>query len=48
MYAKVIDQASAQQLKPFFQAHISPETKVRTDLWKGYKPLKADYPFLEQ
>ena len=48
MYARVIDQASAQQLKPFFEAHISPEARIRTDLWNGYKPLKADYPFLEQ
>ena len=48
MYAKVLDQASAQHLKPSLQAHVSPDVKVRTDLWNGYKPLKADYPFLEQ
>jgi transposase-like protein len=47
-YAKVINRASAKEFRPFFKAHINPETKVLTDVWKGYLPLKKDYPLLEQ
>ena len=48
MYAKVIERASADHLRPFFQAHISPEARVKTDLWKGYTPLRDEFPQLEQ
>lgn len=47
-YAKVIDNASSVSMKPFFLTHISVESKVITDEWNGYKPLKNDYPNMEQ
>lgn len=47
-YAQVIESASAKEFKPFFNAHISKESKVITDVWKGYLPLRKEYPLLEQ
>jgi hypothetical protein len=47
-YAKVIDDFSAKSFKPFFEKHIDTKAKVRTDMWRGYLPLKDTYPFLEQ
>lgn len=47
-YAQVIDRASSKEFRPFFDAYISKDTHVITDLWKGYLPLKNDYPNLEQ
>ena len=47
-YGKVINNASAKEFKPFFKAHISNDAKVVTDVWRGYLPLKKDYPLLEQ
>jgi len=47
-YAQVIDDASAKEFRPFFNAYISKEASVVTDVWKGYLPLKKEYPFLKQ
>lgn len=47
-YAQVIDSASAKEFKPFFNAHISKEASIVTDEWKGYLPLKKEYPLLQQ
>lgn len=47
-YAQVIDRASAKEFKGFFENHISRSATVLTDEWRGYGPLKADYPYLEQ
>jgi hypothetical protein len=47
-YAKVIDHASGKEFKPFFNDHISHQAHIVTDEWKGYLPLKKDYPHLEQ
>ncbi len=47
-YARVIPDASAKSLRPLFDDHISKDAKVITDEWNGYKPLKTDYPLLEQ
>lgn len=47
-YAQVIEDASAASFKPFFLAHISKDANIVTDEWNGYKPLKKDYPNLEQ
>ena len=47
-YAQVIEDASANSFKPFFQKYISKEAKVITDEWNGYLPLKKDYTKLEQ
>lgn len=47
-YAQCIDNASAASFRPFFETYISKDSKVITDEWKGYIPLKKTYPNLEQ
>ena len=47
-YAQVIDRASAKCFRPFFEAYIDKNAHIITDEWKGYLPLKKDYPKLEQ
>lgn len=47
-YAQVIEHASAKEFKPFFEAFINKDSKVVTDQWKGYLPLKKEYPLLKQ
>ncbi len=47
-YARVIDNAGTKELQPFFEDHIDPSANVRTDKWKGYSPLKKEYPNLLQ
>lgn len=42
-YAKVIENASTEQLKPFFEQKIDTNSKVTTDGWRGYWPLKKDW-----
>ena len=48
VYAQSIENASSESFKPFFDAHISKNASVITDEWKGYIPLKKDYPNLTQ
>lgn len=43
MYAIRIDDFSAQSLVKIFDKHIDKKAKVRTDGWKGYRPLFRDY-----
>lgn len=43
MYAMRIEDFSAHSLKGIFDRHIAPEAKVRTDEWKGYRPLSKTY-----
>ena len=47
-YAQVINKASGKEFKPFFETYISKDAHVITDVWKGYLPLKKDYPNMEQ
>lgn len=47
-YAQCINNASSVSFRPFFETYISRDTKVITDEWKGYVPLKKTYPNLEQ
>lgn len=47
-YAQIIESASADEFRPFFSSYISKEAHIITDEWTGYKPLKKDYPLLEQ
>lgn len=42
-YAKVIENASAKELKPFFEQKIDKDSKVTTDGWRGYWPLQKDW-----
>ncbi len=47
-YATQIKNCGTKQLKPFFEKHISKEAKIRTDQWRGYKPLKNEYKEMKQ
>jgi hypothetical protein len=47
-YAQIIKCSSNKEFRPFFEAYISKTAHVVTDVWKGYLPLKKDYPSLEQ
>jgi hypothetical protein len=47
-YAQVIEHASAKEFRPFFNAYINKESEIVTDEWKGYLPLRKEYPLLKQ
>lgn len=47
-YAQIVENASAKEFKVFFDKHISKSAKIITDEWRGYSPLRKDYPGLEQ
>ena len=42
-YAQVIEDASADSFRPFFEKYISKDAKIVTDEWNGYLPLKRLY-----
>lgn len=43
MYARVIENASANELKIIFEKQISNTAEVLTDKWKGYSPIAELY-----
>lgn len=43
MYSLKIDSYSAKELKKLFVKHIDKGADVTTDLWRGYRPLMAEY-----
>jgi hypothetical protein len=47
-YAQIIEDASAESFKPFFNNYIDPAANVITDEWKGYLPLRSEYTRLIQ
>jgi hypothetical protein len=47
-YAQVIQSASGEEFKPFFESYIDKTANVITDEWLGYLPLKMDFPNLRQ
>ena len=47
-YAQCINNASANSFKPFFETYIGKEAAIITDEWRGYIPLKKDYPNIQQ
>jgi hypothetical protein len=47
-YAQVIESASSEDFKPFFNDYIKMDAEVITDEWKGYLPLKKEYINLRQ
>ena len=47
-YGKVINDYSAASLKPIFDTHIKKNALILADGWRGYNPLKEDYPNLKQ
>lgn len=40
MYVSVIENFSAKELNKIFDAHIGMSAAVRTDQWRGYRPIK--------
>ena len=42
-YFKRIDNYSSKELSKIFVSHISTDSKITTDKWKGYLPLKKEY-----
>lgn len=47
-YAKVIEDASDDSFRPFFEEHISKDANIVTDEWKGYLPLMDEFTNLTQ
>lgn len=47
-YAQLIEHASAKEFRPFFEEYINKDATITTDEWRGYLPLKKDYPLLTQ
>lgn len=47
-YAKLIEDASSDELLSFMHEHVDKNAKVMTDEWSGYSPIKKIYPLLEQ
>jgi len=47
-YAQIIEHASEEEFKPFFNNYINKQADVITDEWNGYSPLKKEYPKLKQ
>jgi len=47
-YAQIIEDASADSFKPFFNDYIDKTAYVVTDEWTGYMPVKNDYSNLKQ
>lgn len=43
VYALRIDDFSSQSLRQIFEKHISKRAEVKTDDWKGYRPLQKEY-----
>jgi len=43
MYSMLINDFSAKSLKTIFDKHIATTAKVRTDKWRGYRPLQSEY-----
>lgn len=48
VYAKVIKNASSEELGGFMKAKIDTNADIKTDAWCGYKPLVKDFVNLKQ
>jgi len=47
-YGKVIKNAGTKELRPFIEKHVDKEAKIKTDQWRGYRPLQKEYKNLVQ
>lgn len=47
-YGQLINNAGAKELRPFIEKHVAFSAHLTTDKWRGYTPLKKDYPNLKQ
>ncbi len=48
LYGKVIPQASGKQLGAFMKSTVDQRAEIKTDQWRGYIPLRKDFPNLTQ
>ena len=42
-YAEVIENASSKELGKFMKKYVSTDSKIISDEWRGYTPLKSDF-----
>ena len=47
-YAEIIEKANSIELGNFMKKYIDKKSHIVTDEWRGYLPLKKEYPNLEQ
>lgn len=47
-YAKLIEDATSEELLSFMHEYVDKKAKVVTDEWKSYVSIKQTYPLLEQ
>lgn len=47
-FAKSIRHAGTKELRPFFRQCVHRSAEVRTDKWRGYRPLKREFQNLKQ
>jgi hypothetical protein len=47
-YAEIIEKANSEELGNFMKKYIDKKSHIVTDEWRGYLPLKKEYPNLEQ
>jgi transposase-like protein len=43
-YAKIIKNYSTKSLRPIFDIHIKQDAFIVTDGWKGYAPIRKNFP----
>lgn len=48
LYGKVINHSSSKELGEFMGSTVEKNTEIKTDKWRGYQPLKNDFPNLRQ
>lgn len=46
-YAEIIEHANSKELGGFMKKHIDKKAHIVADEWRGYLPLKKEYPNLE-
>ena len=47
-YVEVIEHSSAKKFGEFIRKYISKNATIITDKWKGYAPLKKQFPSLKE
>lgn len=47
-YAEIIEKANSKELGSFMKKYIDKKAHISTDEWRGYLPLKKEYPNLKQ
>lgn len=47
-YGKIIEDYSAESIKPIFEEHIDKEAKVKTDKWSAYKRIAKEYNITQE